>query len=277
LPDAAVAAYAQLRVRDAIARGAAALAAAGIDTPRLDAELLLAAARDVDRSRLVLDARQPLGSAAAQRFEALLARRLAREPVAYILGRKKFRRISLEVDQRVLIPRPETELLVEVGLGLAPGLRVADVGTGSGAVALALKDERPDLEVVGLDVDPGALAVARGNAARLGLDVRFVQSDLLDGGGYDAVLANLPYVAAGFDVAPEIARYEPASAVFAGEDGLDVIRRLVPLLRDVSQVALEIGFDQADAVAALLGGAGFASVTRRRDLTGVERVIVGRR
>ena len=160
---------------------------------------------------------------------------------------------------------------------LPPGARVADVGTGSGAVALALKDERPDLAIVGTDVSEDALGVALGNAARLGLDVRFVRADLLDAGDYDAVLANLPYVAEGAALAPEIALYEPAAALFAGADGLKVIRRLVGVVGAVPLLALETGFDQAQAVSQLLVGAGFASVERLRDLAGVERVIVGRR
>ena len=188
------------------------------------------------------------------------------------------RRISLSVDSRVLIPRPETELLVDVGLSLTDGARVVDVGTGSGAVALALKDERPDLSVVGVDVSESAIAVARANAARLGLDVRFVVGDLLAGlSEGDAVLANLPYIADGAVLPPEIARYEPASALFAGPDGLDVIRRLVASVGSVPFLALEVGFDQADAVAELLASAGFGSVERVRDLAGHERVALGRR
>jgi release factor glutamine methyltransferase len=146
-------------------------------------------------------------------------------------------------------------------------------------VALALKDERPDLDVWGIDLSTGAVAVARDNASRLGLDARFVVGDLLDGAdaGFDAVLANLPYVADGASLAPEIARYEPAGALFAGPDGLDVIRRLVGMLDGVNVVALEVGYDQADAVAALVGAAGFGSVQRLRDLAGHERVVVGRR
>ncbi len=146
---------------------------------------------------MLIDAGEPIGGDRLGRFEGLVARRAAREPVAYILGRKEFRRISLAVDPRVLIPRPETELLVEVGLALPSGARVVDVGTGSGAVALALKDERPDLRVLGTDVSADALAVARANADRLGLEVELVQADLLDGveGPVDAVVANLPYVA----------------------------------------------------------------------------------
>jgi release factor glutamine methyltransferase len=268
-------------VREAVARGAARLSAAGCDTPRLDAELLLAAALGVGREQLVLAARDEVPADAAARFETLLDRRSRREPVAYLLGRRAFRRLWLEVDRRVLIPRPETELLVEVGLELPRRARVVDVGTGSGAVALALADERPDLAMVGADVDPRALAVARANAERLGLEVEFVRSDLLEETGEcDAVLANLPYVSRGAAVDVEVARWEPAGAVFAGDGGLELIARLVAMARErarVTVLALEIGFDQASAVAAMVADAGFPRVERRRDLAGVERVIVGRR
>jgi release factor glutamine methyltransferase len=265
-------------LRDATAR----LFAAGCDTPRLDAELLLASVLGTERSRLVIDARAPVGAAELARFEALVARRVAREPVAYIVGFKAFRRLVLRVDRRVLVPRPETELLVEVGLTLEAGSRVIDVGTGSGAVALALKDERPDLSVWGSDVDAGALAVARANGSHLGVGVEFVQADLLDGmpGLFDAVLANLPYVRVGAELPLEVERYEPAEALFAGVDGLDVIRRLVDAVASApraSLVALEVGFDQAAAVAGLFEAAGFRSVERLRDLAGHERVVVARR
>jgi release factor glutamine methyltransferase len=262
-----------------VARGAATLAAAGIDTPGLDAELLLAEALGVDRTRLFLDATAPVHPTNLARFEQLIERRVAREPVAYILGRRDFRRLTLAVDRRVLIPRPETELLVEVGLSLPTGVRVVDVGTGSGAVALALKDERPDLDVVGIDLDKGAVAVARDNASRLGLDAQFLEGDLLSSLDvrFDAVLANLPYVADGASLPPEISEWEPASALFAGADGLDVIRRLVLMLDGVLVVALEIGFDQGDAVSRLVREAGFSSAERLRDLAGHERVVVGRR
>jgi release factor glutamine methyltransferase len=254
------------------------LAAAGAESPRLDAELLLAEALGVTRTSLYLRVPGPLDAAARERFESLLARREAREPVAYILGRKEFRRLSLGVDPRVLIPRPETELLVEVGLELAPGARVADVGTGSGAIALALADERPDLSLTGIDASADALVLARDNARRLGLDVEFVEGDLLVGGPYDAVLANLPYVRDGEELAPEIARYEPGRALYGGADGLDVIRRLVGMASPgvVPLLALEVGEGQADAVASMLRDAGFGDVERRRDLAGIERVVVGR-
>jgi release factor glutamine methyltransferase len=265
-------------VGGAVRAATARLAKAGSDTPRLDAELLLAEVLGCDRGALVMGARDQLSTAAAESFAALLARRAAREPIAYILGRKEFRGITLAVDHLVLIPRPETELLVEVGLTLPGGAAVVDVGTGSGAVALALKDERPDLRVVGTDISADALSVARENAARLRLDVSFVQADLLDEGRYDAVLANLPYVAEGdLRLAPEVAQYEPELALYGGRDGLALLQRLVGMLDRVSVVALEVGLDQAGSVASLLGEAGFASVTRVRDLAGHERVVVGRR
>jgi release factor glutamine methyltransferase len=279
------AAVAAVTIRQALLDASAALADAGCDTPRLDAELLLASVLRVGRSRLVLDRDEELDADDTIRFAGLVRRRADREPVAYIVGVREFRRLSLRVDPRVLIPRPETELLVEVGLSLPHGARVVDVGTGSGAVALALADERPDLAVVGVDLSEGAIALARSNAERLGLGVEFVVGDLLGGrvggpGECDAVLANLPYVADGASLPAEIARYEPACALYGGPDGLDVIRRLVGAVGgggSVPLIALEVGFDQADAVASLLADAGFGSVDRLRDLAGHERVVVGRR
>jgi release factor glutamine methyltransferase len=261
-------------VREAVDRGAAKLARAGCETPRLDAELLLASVLGVDRARLVTDSRAALDSRILRVFHRLVGRRERREPVAYIVGIKEFRQLTLAIDRRVLVPRPETELLVEAGLSLPARTRVVDVGTGSGAVALALKHERPDLAVCGTDVDPDAVALAAANASRLGLDASFAVGDLLAGQTGDAVLANLPYVADGAALAPEIRDWEPAGALFAGPDGLDVIRRLVASFEGVPFVALEIGYDQADAVASLLASAGYGSVERRRDLAGHERVLV---
>ncbi|MDQ6606902.1 MAG: peptide chain release factor N(5)-glutamine methyltransferase [Actinomycetota bacterium] len=283
------------RLRDAVAMAAAELSRAGVDTPRLDAELLLGSVLGVGRERLVLDAADGLAAEPRQRFRSLITRRVAREPVAYILGEKGFRRITVRVDRRALIPRPETELLVEVGLSLPAGTRVIDVGTGSGAVALALKEERPDLEVWATEVSQDALALARENADRLGLDVHFRPGDLLGGAawglglnnstrgpnlGAPAILANLPYVPDRTPLAPEITGYEPASALFSGPDGLDLIGRLIDELAglpEVSLVALEHGYDQGDAITGLLAQAGFASAARLRDLAGHERVAVGRR
>ena len=268
-------------VREALDSAVVALSAAGVDTPRLDAEVLLAHALGVDRLALVTDRERRVEGPAVRAFQDAVRRRsVAREPVAYITGVKGFRRIDVHVDGRVLIPRPETETLVEAALDLPRGARVADVGTGSGAVALALKDERPDLDVVGTDTSPDALAVARGNAARLGLDVAFVEGDLLDGAGaVDAVVSNPPYVADGAPLAPEIARHEPPVALYAGADGLTVIRRLVARVAasPARFVALEVGMGQAGAVAGVLRGAGFAEIDVRSDLAGIERVVAGRR
>jgi release factor glutamine methyltransferase len=258
------------------------LAQAGCDTPRLDAELLLARALGHDsRARLVLDAQIAVDAQSRARFERLLERRVRREPVAYILGLRMFRTITLSVDARVLIPRPETELLVEAALELPRAVSVADVGTGSGAVALAVKAERPDLRVTGIDISPDALEVARANRQRLGLSVELVHADLLDEDRYHAVLANLPYVRPDEELVPEIVLYEPREALYAGgEDGLSAIRHLVEVVGASSAtrfVALEVGLGQATSVAELLRGAGFDAVERRRDLAGHERVVVGRR
>jgi len=268
-------------VREALDSAVVALSAAGVDTPRLDAEVLLAHALGVERTALVVDRDLRVEGPAVRAFQDAVRRRsVGREPVAYITGVKGFRHIDLHVDGRVLIPRPETETLVEAALDLPRGARVIDVGTGSGAVALALKDERPDLDVTGTDASPGALAVARANAARLGLDVRFREADLLDGAGeVDAVLSNPPYVEDGAPLQPEIERHEPPVALYAGADGLAVIRRLATQAgaSAARRLALEVGIGQAAEVAAVLRDAGFATTETRRDLAGIERVVIGRR
>jgi len=268
-------------VREALDSAVVALSAAGVDTPRLDAEVLLAHALGVDRTALVVDRDLRVEGPAVRAFQDAVRRRsVAREPVAYITGVKGFRHIDLHVDGRVLIPRPETETLVEAALDLPRGARVVDVGTGSGAVALALKVERGDLDVTGTDASPDALAVARANAARLGLDVRFREADLLDGAGeVDAVLSNPPYVEDGAPLQPEIERHEPPAALYAGADGLAVIRRLAAQAGASAArlLALEVGMGQADEVAVVLRDAGFATTETRRDLAGVERVVIGRR
>jgi len=267
-------------VREALDSAVIALEAAGVDTPRLDAEVLLAHALGVDRARLVIDRDRAVEGPAVRAFQDAVRRRaVSREPVAYITGVKGFRRLDIAVDGRVLIPRPETETLVEAALDLPPGVRVVDVGTGSGAVALALKDERPDLEVAGTDRSAEALAVARANAARLGLDVAFVEGDLLAGLDADAVVSNPPYVADGAPLQPEIARHEPPAALYAGPEGLTVIRRLVAQVAasPARFVGLEVGMGQAGAVADVLRAAGFADVAVQRDLAGIERVVAARR
>jgi release factor glutamine methyltransferase len=269
-------ALARTTVRDALDSALIALTAAGVETPRLDAEVLLAAAMGVDRAVLIADPGRGIEPAAARAFQDFARRRTQREPVAYVVGRRGFRRIELEVDSRVLIPRPETEHVVEAALALPRGARVVDVGTGSGAIALALADERPDLRVVATDSSAAALAVAEANAARLGLDVEFVHGDLLEpvDGPVDAVVSNPPYVREGERLPPEITRYEPAEALYGGSEGLDVYRRLAPACAAVPFVAFEVAGWQADAVAALLDG---RSIEVVRDLAGIDRVVVGRR
>src|SRR5829696_3020433 len=212
----------------ALAIATAELRDAGCDTPRLDAELLLADAMGTTRTQLHLAPERELTVAQSGRFADLLRRRRAREPVAYLLGKRAFRHIELTVDERVLVPRPETEGLVEAALGLPRGARVVDVGTGSGAIALALKHERPDLEVLATDVSSDALDVARANASALRLDVTFVHGDLLEpvDGQLDAVLSNPPYVAKRDleTLEPEVIA-EPDTAVFGGHDGFEIVRR----------------------------------------------------
>jgi release factor glutamine methyltransferase len=265
-------------VAEALDSATIALRAAGIDTPQLDAEVLLAHAMGTERLKLLADKRQPVEGPAIPAFRNAVRRRsVEREPVAYITGTKGFRHIELLVDQRVLIPRPETETLVEVAVQKLPqGARVVDVGTGSGAIALSLKNERPDLTVVGTDVSAEALEVARENARRLGLNVSFYEGDLLAGHRADAVLSNPPYVQDDAELQPEIARHEPAIALFAGPDGMDAYTRLAPGVSaaGASWVAFEVGAGQADAVTQLLADAGYARAERRNDLAGIERVVV---
>jgi release factor glutamine methyltransferase len=261
-------------VRDAVAGATSELAAAGCDTPRLDAELLVAAALGVPRERIHLDGGAPLPADAIARLETLVGRRAAREPLAYIVGRRAFRHIELSVDPRVLIPRPETELLVEVALDLPEGAWVHDAGTGSGAVALAIASERPDLRVSASDASSAALGVARDNGARLGVEVELSTHRGLppQAGGADLVVANLPYVCEGqwAGLPPEITRYEPRDALVSGADGLDAIRELVAAAPAGMRLALEHAPDQAGRVRALLGHA-----LTLRDLAGRERVTVG--
>jgi release factor glutamine methyltransferase len=267
-----------ITVRDALDSATIPLRAAGVESARLDAEVLLAAAMGVDRAALHRDPDAELPGDAVRPYQAMVLRRRKREPVAYIVGTRGFRRLDLGVDERVLVPRPETEHLVEAALALPQGARVLDVGTGSGAIALALKDERPDLQVTASEISTRALAVATENAQRLGLDVELVQADLVPERDFDAIVSNPPYVADAdrARLAPEITRYEPGLALFAGPDGLEVIRALVPAAAERAPwLALEIGAGQADAVEALMREAGFAQVERHRDLAGIERVLVG--
>jgi len=269
-------------------------------SPRLDAELLVARALGLTRADLLREPERKLSADEVAESESLLRRRLAREPVAYILGHRAFRTIDLEVTRAVLIPRPDTETLVEVALEELGTVPLAgpdpedeplaiDVGTGSGCIALALAAEDPFVHVIATDVDPDALAVARGNAARLGLArrVEFVLSDLFHDVGervVDLVVSNPPYIPADEYVAlePNVRDYEPRLALYGGVDGLDFYRRLVPgaalLLRPGGLLAVEVGIGQAVAVGGIVRAAGaFSAPETRDDLAGVPRVVCARR
>jgi release factor glutamine methyltransferase len=256
--------------REALAEAERRLAAAGVDTPRVDAEWLVAHLLGTTRSGLAARLSDDV-----EGLEPLLARREAREPLAYVLGEWGFRRLTLKTDARALVPRPETETLVERVLALAGGIerpRILDVGVGSGAIALALKDERPDARVTGVDVSPGALSLARENADRLGLSVELRQGDGAEAAaaGWDVVVANPPYVETLDDAQPEL-RWEPALALVGhGEH-----ERLARAAR-ASFVVLEAGDGQAREVASMLERLGCADVATTADLTGRDRVVEGR-
>jgi release factor glutamine methyltransferase len=260
----------------------------GSPTARLDAELLLGHALGLGRVELYTGFERPLAEDELAECRELIARRAKREPVAYILGRWGFRGLDLDVDRRVLVPRPETELLVDRCLALldgAAGPDVVDVGTGSGAIALALASELPEARVVGCDVSGDALEVARANGERLGVEVEWVASDMLsgvEGRRFRLVVSNPPYVAAAEIEAlePEVRDWEPRGATVAGETGLEAIERLVSqapaVLEPGGALVLEVGAGQAGAVAALLEGAGLAGVGRDPDHAGIERIVWGR-
>ena len=262
-------------------------AAAALGVARLDAQLLLlhVLGRAPDaRAWLIAHDEDVLAPEAEERFLAMCRRRAAGEPAAYLTGHREFFGLALQVDERVLVPRPDTETLVEWALDVLrdrPAPRVVDLGTGSGAIALAIQSERPDANVEAVDRSEGALAVASANAQRLGLPVRFRRADWLDGAGtYDLVVSNPPYIAQGDPHLPAL-RHEPGEALVAGADGLDDVRRIAAAapahLAPGGWLLLEHGWDQAAAVQSLLREAGLADVGSRRDLAGVTRCSGGRR
>jgi release factor glutamine methyltransferase len=260
-----------VNAREALAEAERRLEAAGVDTPRVDAELLVAHVLGTTRSGVYAQLDAELDGA----LEPLLARRELREPLAYVLGEWGFRRLTLRTDARGLVPRPETEIVVERALALLAGItapRVLDIGVGSGAIALALKDERRDADVVGVDVSHDALALSRENAERLGLDV-----ELRAGGvdaaaeGWDLVVSNPPYVSSLDGLQPEL-RYEPKHAL-VGEGFHETIARLAR----TRFLVLEVGDGQAREVAEALRAAAYEDVVVTPDLAGVERVVEGRR
>lgn len=256
-------------------------------TPRLDAELLLAAALGKPRSYLRTWPERELDAAQLTSFQAYLQRRRQGEPVAYILGQQGFWSLELEVAPHTLIPRPDTELLVETALALLPATPLAalDLGTGTGAIALALASERPAWQVTGVDRVAEAVALAERNRQRLQLsNARFLHShwfSALVGQRYGLILSNPPYIRADDQHLDQgDVRFEPSSALVAGDDGLDDIRAIIQAapahLLSGGWLLLEHGFDQAEAVRELLVVAGFAEVHSRRDLGGHERISLGR-
>lgn len=256
-------------------------------TPRLDAELLLAHALGKSRSYLHTWPERELETEQLERYQAAIVRRQAGEPVAYILGQQGFWSLELEVASHTLIPRPDTELLVETVLALLPATPAAllDLGTGTGAIALALASERPAWRLTGVDRVVEAVALAERNRARLKLsNASFVAShwfSALAGQRYQLIVSNPPYIAADDrHLAEGDVRFEPSSALVAGADGLDDIRLIIQQAPDYLEAGgwllLEHGFDQAAAVRELLSARGFSAVESRRDLGGHERISLGR-
>lgn len=267
---------------EALAAAIDAFTTAGIDTPRLDAEVLLGELAGVDRGALIADRDLVLEPAVSRAFSEAVRRRLRREPVAYILGSKGFRHIELAVDPRVLIPRPETEMLVDLAGEVEPAT-VLEVGTGSGAIALAVADENPQCKVTATDLSDGAIEVAVANAGRLELRdrVEFVLGSLPAGPrSFDLILANLPYVPDSDGLPPEVEEWEPAGALFGGPDGTEVIAEVLDGLNQsgisAPAIGLEIGLGQGEKVAGLVRRAGWPDTEVRLDLAGIDRVVVGR-
>jgi len=267
------------------------LAAAGIDSPVIDARLLVEAAADATRADILSDPRRDLTPAQAQTLDDYLTRREAREPVSHILGAKGFWKIMLRVTPAVLAPRPDTETILDVVLPLYPeteAFSVLDLGVGSGAILLAILAERPAARGLGIDASDEALAVARENAANLGLSSRaaFTHTDWtagLDGDQFDLVVSNPPYIRSG-DIAglpPEVRDHEPRLALDGGRDGLTAYRALAPqilrVLRPGGRFAVEFGLGQREAVQALFVGAGAEELTVTKDLADRERVLSGRK
>jgi len=260
-----------LTVREALGEAERRLAAAGVDTPRVDAELLLAHVLGTTRSGVYAD----LDRDAGDEWEPLLERRETREPLAYVLGEWGFRRLTLKTDVRALVPRPESEIVVERALALLEDVaepRVLDIGVGSGALALAIKDERPDAGVTGVDVSPDALSLARENAVRLALDVELREGGIdVAADGWDLVVSNPPYVESLDGLQPEL-RFEPEVAVI-GAGFHEAIARAA----NTRFLVLEIGAGQGAEVAAALEAASYRDVTVTLDLAGRDRVVEGRR
>lgn len=272
--------------RELLSSAAEELQVAGCSSPRVDAEWLLAHALGIARTELYADGNHPLAAEEVQKFRELVARRAQREPLAYVLGEWGFRRLTLRVDPRVLIPRPETESLVERCLALLDGLaepRVLDIGVGSGAIALAIADEHPGARVVATDSSPEALAVAEENRRRTGLTerVELVQGELFARveGLFDLVVSNPPYVPPDeIDrLDPEVARYEPREALVACGTTEAIAEQAQSRLVPGGWLVLETADGEAGTVAELLTRLGYQEVSIGQDLAGRERVVEGRK
>jgi len=276
-------------VLDVIRWTAARFSERGLPTPRLDAELIVAHVLSLPRIQLYVQSDRPLSATELPDIRALIKRRQAGESIAYLVGKKEFWGFEFAVDARVLVPRPDTETLVEEARERLEGLeapRLADVGTGSGALAVTLAKLRPDAVVFASDISASALEIARANAERLGAAVTFVEGDLAaplaEHAPFSLIVANLPYIpSANLASLPPEVRAEPMLALDGGDDGLQLVRRLVEaapaLLASGGALALEIGAGQAQTTAALLASAGFVDVRVRPDLAGVDRVVAGRK
>jgi release factor glutamine methyltransferase len=270
-------------VAEALRAGSGFLERKGVDSPRLDAELLLGKALGLSRLELYTQHDRPLSKDEEAEARALLERRGKREPLAYILGEWGFRRLTLATDRRALVPRPETEIVVERALALLAGVespRVADVGTGSGAIALAIAQECPGARVTATDLSADALALARENAERLGLELELVQTSLLEGlaGPFDLVVSNPPYVlqAEADTLQAEVREWEPRGAVFEQGQTEELVLTTRAALAPGGALVLECHADKAQAVAGLLASSGYTETAVTLDLAGRERVVEGR-
>lgn len=274
-----------MTVGEVLRRATEYLAGKGVESPRLDAEHLLGKALGVSRLELYLQHDRPVDAAERDAYRELVRRRGEREPLAYVLGEWGFRRLTLTTDRRALVPRPETEVVVERCLALLDGVaspRVLDVGTGTGAIAIAIADEHPGAEVVALDVSTDALALARENVERTGVRVELVQGDLAGGLGaaeYDLVVSNPPYVTAEElpTLQPEVRDWEPRLATVGEDHTGDIVEHARDALRPGGHLVLEVADLRAGDVAALLEREGYEDVVVTEDLAGRDRIVEGRR
>jgi release factor glutamine methyltransferase len=274
-----------VNIAEVVRRATEYLAGKGVESPRLDAEHLLGKALGLSRVELYLQHDRVLSEDERAVYRDLVRRRGRREPLAYVLGEWDFRRLTLTVDRRALVPRPETEVVVERALELLDGntdADVLDVGTGTGAIALSIKDERPAAQVTAMDLSRDALQLAEENARSTGLDVRFVEEDLEKGFGveaYDLVVANPPYITPEeiASLQPEVRDWEPRLALVGGTQTRAVAEHALRALRPHGYLVIEVADERAGEAAAILEELGYEEVRTSPDLTGKDRVVEGRR